>query len=211
MVSFGGESFVSRGFQTEIRALNGMSADLNLSTDIQNTSKIEVIRGPSATLFGGIVTSYGGVINRVTKKPYSTLGASVDYSGGSYAYQRLGVDVNVPLNKEKTFLSRLNVAIHNQGNNKDNGGYERGTLIAPSFTYKPNNDLSINISAEITHRENAGIAQGIGVNLIPSQLNAYLKQILTQQGLPDAQIKQLLSFMPKNIKEMFGTNDISKM
>ncbi|MBV7441439.1 TonB-dependent receptor [Weeksellaceae bacterium TAE3-ERU29] len=210
-VGYGGESFISRGFETEIRALNGMATDLNLSTDIQNTSKIEVIRGPSATLFGGIVTSYGGVINRVTKKPYSTFGASVDYSGGSYAYQRLGVDVNVPLNKEKTFLSRLNVAIHNQGNNKDNGGYERGTLIAPSFTYKPNDDLSINISAEITHRENAGISQGIGVNLIPSQLNSYLSKILTKQGLPEAQIKQLLSFMPKNIKEMFGTNDISKL
>ncbi|MGI9526513.1 MAG: TonB-dependent siderophore receptor [Weeksellaceae bacterium] len=210
-ISYGGESFLSRGFGTQIRAINGMSSAIHMSDDIQNTAKIEIIKGPSSTLYGNIITSYGGLINKVTKKPYARKGLAVDYSGGSFAYQRLGIDYNVPINKEKTFLSRWNVALNNQGNNKDNHGYKRGLLIAPSFTYHANQDLQIDFGAEINSREIMGYTDGIGAYMIPSTVNPVISSVLKAQGLDDATVNHIISQMPQTIEEAFGTNDISKM
>ncbi len=56
-----------RGFVAGNSIRNGMVAPITTSMDAINVERIEVLKGPSATLFGSNVTSYGGVVNRVTK------------------------------------------------------------------------------------------------------------------------------------------------
>src|SRR5690606_40498342 len=104
-----------RGFITNNSMRNGLVAPVTTSIDAINIEKLEVLKGPSATLFGSSVTSYGGVINRVTKKPYGDFGGEVSLDGGSFIHYRVEADVNTPITKDKKLLFRINTAYTNSG------------------------------------------------------------------------------------------------
>jgi iron complex outermembrane receptor protein len=71
----------------------------NGTLDPAGIETIEAIKGPSGTLYGGSVISYGGLINVITKKPYNYFGGEVNYINGSYGLNRISADVNTPLSK----------------------------------------------------------------------------------------------------------------
>ena len=52
-----------RGFAVQPTMVNGLPAITNGSPDPANIESIEVIKGPSGTLFGSSLVSYGGLIN----------------------------------------------------------------------------------------------------------------------------------------------------
>ena len=68
----GGGYFTLRGFTTQTSVRNGVAGLVTSGIDAVNIDKIEVIKGPSGTLYGSTLASFGGLINRVTKKPYET-------------------------------------------------------------------------------------------------------------------------------------------
>lgn len=144
----GGAIFTLRGFVTNIKARNGISGNVASSIDAANIERIEVIKGPSATLFGNTVTSYGGLINRVTKTPYDSIGGKIDYSAGSYGLNRVSADVNMPLNADKSALLRINTAYTTKNSFRD-AGFSKTFAFAPSLSYKVNDKLNINVDAEI--------------------------------------------------------------
>lgn len=132
-----------RGFTTWDYARNGLATSVERSgTEIANLERIEMIKGPSGTLFGGSVSSFGGVMNLVTKKPYAQLGGQIDYSVGSFDLSRASVDLNTPLNADKTVLFRLNAVQHRQNSANEYGKTRRFT-IAPSLFYQVNDRLSL--------------------------------------------------------------------
>ncbi|WP_227687117.1 TonB-dependent receptor [Spirosoma arboris] len=144
----GGFGITSRGFSTGINARNGLeTAASRSSVDIGNVERIEVIKGPSGTLFGSSISSFGGVVNLVTKKPFETAQTEVGYTFGSYGLNRFTVDVNTPVNAEKTALFRINAAVNRQ-NSFLNYGYNNTLLIAPSFSYKVSDRLTVLADAE---------------------------------------------------------------
>ena len=144
----GGAGVISRGFRTGINARNGLETTTGrTSTDIANAERIEVIKGPSGTLFGSSVSSFGGVVNLVTKRPFETFGGNISYSLGGYGLNRVTADVNLPVNDEKTALFRVNGALHRENSFK-NYGYNNTFTIAPSFSYKVNNRLSLLVDME---------------------------------------------------------------
>lgn len=68
----GGSSvaFLSRGFVTSYTSTrNSLTAGSVTPADPVNIERLEVIKGPSSTLFGSSVISYGGLVNIVTKQP----------------------------------------------------------------------------------------------------------------------------------------------
>lgn len=77
-----GLSLMMRGFNTDIGLRNGLSTNLAGLTDMVNVERLEVVKGPSGTLFGSII-SYGGMINKITKKPYDKFGGAISYTTGS--------------------------------------------------------------------------------------------------------------------------------
>lgn len=143
-----GSSFVLRGFQLNTYLRNGIPSNVSTTIDNANLESIEVIKGPSATLFGSAVTSYGGLINRVTKKPYDQTGGEISYTGGSYGFNRLTADVNTPLDSAKKLLFRINTALNTQKSWQD-AGFHKDIFIAPSLTYKVNDRLSFSFDAEL--------------------------------------------------------------
>jgi iron complex outermembrane receptor protein len=149
----GGAYYNSRGFILQSQLRNGIAGNVTSRVDAANIESIEVIKGPSATLFGSTLTSYGGLINRVTKKPFETFGGEISYATGSYGFNRVSLDVNTPLDKEKGILFRLNTAYNYEGTWQDNG-FEKGYVIAPSLSYKVNDRLSLSFDAELYSSEN---------------------------------------------------------
>ncbi|WP_316833263.1 TonB-dependent siderophore receptor [Pedobacter aquatilis] len=140
---------ISRGFPTPQVVRNGVGSFTYTTIDPANLERVEVIKGPSATLFGSTISSFGGLFNRVTKKPYDSFGGEVSYSGGSWDLNRLTADINSPINEEKTALIRMNTALHSERSFQD-AGFNKSYLIAPSFLYKVNDRLTLMIDAEIS-------------------------------------------------------------
>ena len=143
----GGSYYTMRGFVTQSQLRNGLVGNVTTAIDAANLEKLEVIKGPSGTLYGGALSSYGGLINRVTKKAYDSFGGEVSYSGGSYNFNRAALDLNTPLNAAKTVLFRVNGAWNYQNSFQDIG-FRRSYALAPSLTIRPTEKLSITLDGE---------------------------------------------------------------
>lgn len=152
----GGSYFASRGFVTQSLVRNGIAGKITSNADAVNLERIESIKGPSATLFGSVLTSYGGLINRVTKKPYDGFGGEIGYQTGSYGSNRLTADVNTALNDDHTLLFRMN-ASYNNANTFQDYGYSKSFFFAPSFSYKVNSKLTLSLDAEISDLDASGM------------------------------------------------------
>lgn len=144
----GGSYYTLRGFTTQSLIRNGIAGRITTNNDAANLERIESIKGPSGALFGGITASYGGLINRVTKQPLDSVTGEVSYMAGSYGKNRLTVDFNSPVNKEKTALFRLNAA-YDKGNSFQDFGFSRSIFLAPSFSYQLNDKVKVSLEAEL--------------------------------------------------------------
>lgn len=146
-INLGGASaYTMRGFRTEAAFVDGVPSQTNGEIEPANIERVELIKGPSGTLFGGAVVSFGGLINIVTKKPFDTLGGEVNYTTGSYGLNRLSADIYGPVNNEKKLLFRLNTAYQNQGSFQD-AGFKRSIFIAPTLEYRASERLNISLTA----------------------------------------------------------------
>lgn len=146
--SDGATYYSLRGFRTEVSMVDGVPTQTNGEIDPANVEKVEVLRGPSATLFGGAVTGFGGVINLITRKPQENFGGEVSYLAGSYNLNRLTADVYGPINKEGTLLGRVNMAYQSQNSWQD-AGFRKSFFVAPAIEYRVNERLKINFNAEL--------------------------------------------------------------
>lgn len=152
----GGAFYAARGFVTQSQLRNGVAGNVTGNIDAVNLEKLEVIKGPSATLFGSALTSYGGLLNRVTKKPLETFGGEVNVAAGSYGFHRVSADVNLvdqntPADQPKTLGIRLNTAYTYEDNfqNKGYTGFNKNFAVAPSLQWRPSDRLMVNLDAEI--------------------------------------------------------------
>ncbi|WP_339702341.1 TonB-dependent receptor [uncultured Marixanthomonas sp.] len=141
-----------RGFSVQPQLVNGVPGITNGTINAANIERIEVIKGPSATLFGSTVTSYGGLINVVTKKPYIGFGGEVSFTSGTYGLNMISADLNTPLDKENNIYFRLNTSYSTEDSFQD-AGFRKSFFVAPSLSYKVNNRLSFSFYAEITQAE----------------------------------------------------------
>ena len=180
----GGNYVTMRGFYTTGGFRDGLASVQNAGADPVNIEKIEAIKGPTGTLFGS-TTSYGGLINRVTKKPYDSTGGEINYFYGTNELNRLTVDYNTPLNKDKSILFRVNGALHNENSFQDYG-YKHNVTIDPSFLFRISDKLNIVLNTELY---NSHWTQSYYMGTYPSgitnikQLPIGYKQSLTGNSL----------------------------
>lgn len=145
--------FSIRGFAVQPTMINGIAGLTNGSIDPTNIERIETIKGPSSTLFGSSLISFGGLMNIVTKRPYDNFGGEISYTGGGYGLSRVTADVNTPLNADKSALLRVNGAYHYEGSFQD-AGFRKSFFLAPSLSYKVNEKVSFLVNAEFFNGEN---------------------------------------------------------
>nr|WP_276904819.1 TonB-dependent receptor [Pedobacter kyonggii] len=146
----GGAYYASRGFIVQAKLRNGIAGNVTGRNDAANLENVEFIKGPSATLFGSTLTSYGGLINRITKKPFEGIGGAVSFSTGSYDFNRVSTDFNFPVDKDNHIYARLNTSYNYKGSFQENV-YDKGFFIAPSLSYKVNDKLDFVFDAEIAN------------------------------------------------------------
>jgi iron complex outermembrane receptor protein len=152
----GGSYFTLRGFTVQTSLRNGVAGLVTSTVDAVNADKVEVIRGPSGTLYGSTLPSFGGLVNRVTKKPFETFGAEITHSTGSYDLNRTALDLNTPLDANKNVLFRLNTA-YNYRTSFQNYGESRSFAFAPSLSVKASEKLSFLFEAEIFAGRNSSM------------------------------------------------------
>ncbi len=119
--------------------VDGIRDDALYFRDLSNIERIEVLKGPSAVLYGR--GSSGGLINRITKKPVfgETFGEAT-LNLGTYNLRRVSADINAPLGETAAF--RLNVAKENSGSYRDQQFLNR-YAIAPSVAFKLGNNTKL--------------------------------------------------------------------
>ncbi|MBL3546010.1 TonB-dependent siderophore receptor [Chryseobacterium sp. KMC2] len=160
-VNDSGNDIFLRGFSSSANFRNGLIQNPRVQSEIANVERIEVIKGPSGTLFGGTLANYGGVVNVVTKKPQENFGGIINYTTGSWGMNRITADINTPLNKEKTALARFNVAAYSQDSFQD-AGYNKGLFFSGSILYKVSDKTTVTLDTEFHSPEKT--------------LNAYVRQ-----------------------------------
>lgn len=148
----GAEYYTMRGFAVQPTMINGVPGVNNGAIDPINVESIDVIKGPSGTLFGSPMISYGGLINVTTKRPHDKLAGSFGYVGGNFGLNRFTGDVNIPLDKKVAV--RINTAYNSQNSFQD-AGFRKSFFIAPSFKFTPNEKLTFLINTEFQNAESA--------------------------------------------------------
>ncbi|CAD0009153.1 TonB-dependent receptor [Flavobacterium chungangense] len=148
----GGSFYTLRGFDVQANIVNGLPGLTNGSLDPANIERIEVIKGPSGTLFGSSLISYGGLINTVTKKPYSGFGTEVSYLTGSFGLNRVTADVNTSIDESDNVAIRINTAYQTENSFQD-AGFRTSFFVAPVLSYKVNEKLSFLINTEFMQEE----------------------------------------------------------
>ena len=147
----GYDEYTIRGFRAEnAREINGLRGynTTYTSSMLVNIERVEVIKGPTATLYGNC--DPGGTINLVTKKPLESYAANISLYYGNWGHFRAQTDVTGPLNKKKTLLFRFNAGYDNT-NSFRNGAYAQSWEVAPSATYAPNDKFQVNIDLSLSH------------------------------------------------------------
>jgi outer membrane receptor for ferric coprogen and ferric-rhodotorulic acid len=112
-------AYSSRGFAINNYLIDGVRGPVTAgSWDSVLFDRVELLRGPSA-LFSG-VSSSGGAVNLVRKRPQEHFQARAAVQLGSWSTKRVEADVTGPLNQEGTVLGRVSAA------KQEGGTYQTG-------------------------------------------------------------------------------------
>lgn len=174
----GYDDYTIRGFKAEnARLINGLRGYNTTYTSamLVNVERIEVVKGPSATLYGNC--DPGGTINLVTKKPLAKNEREIEVAVGSWDHFRAQGDVTGPMNKSKTLLYRLNAGVDNTHSFR-NGIFAKSYEIAPSFSFIPNKKIQVNVDFSLSHintvldRGQPGFRNDFSLKSTPANLSA---------------------------------------
>lgn len=114
--------------------------------DPATAERVELLKGPAGALFGDIDPA--GRVNIVSKTPRFSPGFAAVATAGSFGLIRGELDVTGPLTA--TLAGRLVVAREQSDGWRDHVDLDR-TTIAPSLTWRPNDDLRLTYVGEVSH------------------------------------------------------------
>lgn len=155
-----------RGFTTSEFYQDGLSANRGYPStpDAANIERIEVLKGPAASLYGR--GDPGGTVNIVTKRPQPEAFTTVQTSAGSWDRYRTAVDVNTPLDGEGNVLSRVNLAVEDNHSFRDHVQSKR-VFVAPSFSWQLDPDTRLLVESEFVRHSSTfdrGVVDAPGVS-----------------------------------------------
>jgi iron complex outermembrane receptor protein len=185
----GATYFALRGFEAQPSLYNGLPAFTAGDLDPANIEEIQILKGPSGTLFGANFVGYGGIINVITKKPYFTSGGEITYNFGSFGMNQITADVNTPLSKTEKIALRVNTDYHTENSFQD-AGYKKSFFIAPSLTYQVNDQLSFDFLTEIFQEERA---------VAPVFFNTNREDPLTAKNIKELNLDAYQSFTSNDL------------
>ncbi len=123
--------------------LDGVRDDAQYFRDLYNIQAVEVLKGPSAVIFGR--GGGGGVVNRVTKKADGATIRQGRFSTGSFGRKRLTVDAGQAVSDR--FAARINMLYEQSYSFRDFFRLERYG-VNPTFTWLPTDSTTIMFAYE---------------------------------------------------------------
>jgi catecholate siderophore receptor len=126
--------------------VNGFRDDVQYFRDPYNTQSLEILKGPSALIFGR--GAGGGLVNRTLKEADGTRVYEATMQTGSYGDRRVSLDAGQAINENVAV--RLNAFYEGSDTFRDYGQLERYG-INPTVTLKPTDDTKIKLSYEFYH------------------------------------------------------------
>ncbi|WHQ70562.1 TonB-dependent siderophore receptor [Methylorubrum extorquens] len=140
--------FTIRGFSTGEFYRNGFPINRGYPNlpDVVSIARIEVLKGPSAFLYGR--GDPGGTFNIVTKQPLAERALAIGTQIGSFNQKRSTFDATGALDEEGRVLARVTGAVEDNGSFRD---FVRGDryYLAPVIAWKPTADTTITLEGEL--------------------------------------------------------------
>lgn len=143
--------FVIRGFFADYESLQNGVRISDSPGDLSNVERIEVLKGPIGSLYGG-TGAFAGTVNIVTKRPLDQFAADMTAYAGSENFYRVEGDVGGPLTSDGVFTYRLTGAAESAGSFRENAD-SRKFVISPSVAYEPNERVSIRLDGSYLDRD----------------------------------------------------------
>lgn len=128
-----------------------------------NMERVEVLRGPSAVLYGG--SSPSGIVNVISKLPPAEPIRYIETGVNNFGNAYVGFDVGGPVAtqpQDGKLFYRVVGQVQN-GNTQVNFTPDNNYFIEPSFTWKPDADTTFTVLASASRQDTRGI------NFLPYQ------------------------------------------
>ncbi|MDJ0658641.1 MAG: TonB-dependent siderophore receptor [Crocosphaera sp.] len=146
-----GQRFQIRGFASSSVMRDGFRQTFGRNgnsgfQDLTNVESVSVLKGPASILYGA--SEPGGIINIVTKQPQEEPFYEVQFQAGNRGFLSPTIDLNSPLNADKTLLYRVNFSYRNEESFRDFDTYMERKFVAPSLTWKPSDRTNLTFNVE---------------------------------------------------------------
>jgi outer membrane receptor for ferric coprogen and ferric-rhodotorulic acid len=146
-------SFKMRGFVTDNVLRNGFRRQH--ATDSVNIDRVEVVRGPSALLYG--IGNFGGVINYVVKQPLDQFQQSYELQVGSDNLYRATADITGPVSEKWDMNYRITMAAETSDDWTDIKSSEH-FFVSPIVTFKPTKTTKVTVDLEYGEQTDKGVS-----------------------------------------------------
>lgn len=146
--------FKIRGFGADLW-LDGMSIPYGSGNRdaFSNIERIEVLKGPSAILYGGGAGApIAGAVNLISKQPTDVAGGEVGVTVGSFDYYRTFFDINQPITANGTVLFRVTGEYGGADSYVDVLESER-YAINPTLTFTNKTDTTLTVQGSFSKFE----------------------------------------------------------
>ncbi len=163
------ENYTIRGFHslgnTMLVLTDGMRIDgERLNNQIHNVERIEVLKGPSSSLFGS--QGLAGTINVIRKSPQARPSYDVLYRAGRFNTHQIGAGATGPLGSD-AWLYRADVSYDRADNWRDAGA--RRFNVSPVVTWLVNDGTRLKVQQAVSHDDYDGDA-GVPYDALDSPL-----------------------------------------
>ncbi|CAN5407647.1 TonB-dependent siderophore receptor [soil metagenome] len=152
------DQFKLRGFDVNATFLDGLSnlypgwyADAQV--DASSVDRIEILKGPASVLYGN--SPPGGLINYVSKTPQEVAGGEIELRGGTNKLVEGSIDTTGPIAGDSRYTYRL-VALARQGDGQANTTEFQRYVVAPSFTWRPDEATTLTVLGRYQHDPKTG-------------------------------------------------------
>lgn len=127
-------------------------------TDPFALDSVEVLRGPSSSLYGQ--SDAGGIINKTSKKPTENDVRQVELQYGNHDRKQVAVDLGGALTEDKSVLYRIIGVARNANTQFEySDGADIGDdrmMIQPAVTWKPDEDTTLTVTGQALKDKSGG-------------------------------------------------------
>lgn len=174
--------FATRGDWVKVRGLDVpeyrdslqalFSSYNNTRPDIYTIEQVEILKGPASVLYGQ--GSPGGIVNVVSKTPRRDLHSEVEVEYGNYDRKQVAADVGGTLGEN--WLFRL-VGVWRDTDTQVDHVYEDAWVLAPSLSWRPNDDTNVTFLANLQATDSDTGAQFLPIygTLLPAPNGRFIE------------------------------------